>query len=560
MSDRVAYAKIENGVFCRVSDDIELANGSVAPVQCYYDVDDSEYKARYVDFAVQVNCDPNTSDTLPIVTVDLHDGILRPIEQQQPLLRIYKTADRKHLEADILEDICATGKSTCPYFTRYGPVCLNGEQWVYVCGDEVIGLPPGVNYRITSDVAAKHLVYDPTLDPQDAVERFDRLLRGKGSKNQAIISTAYWPLWLFTLVTAFRSVIEDESTTTYFALLLCGKHGTRKTSAARMLTLLFDVEPNLGAFPVEFNASSGFKAIAAAITGVPDQTILVDDATIAGADTKEARLREETAQQLVRLCVNTSEQAVLTSHTTATTRRFQGGLVMTGESLLSGASTNDRIINVMVENSLTTTSKEGRTLAATAFRLFIAWCLPRLPALLKDLHMHRAAQWSEDNLRLEQVAELLLWMVDIWYNFVAEVTKLSDAKKTKRIAEAGIIVSCLIDQQAELVDRIDQPQPEGNLLYYLRNCYKAHEFKVANDKDDWNPKESALIKKDIFLVKPEYLLSVITDKTPLQFPTEKAIGKELDRLKLLTTQEADKHTVKRHGERVYCIDLNQLIE
>lgn len=255
-----------------------------------------------------MNCDPNTSDTLPIVTVDLHDGILRPIEQQQPLLRIYKTADRKHLEADILEDICATGKSTCPYFTRYGPVCLNGEQWVYVCGDEVIGLPPGVNYRITSDVAAKHLVYDPTLDPQDAVERFDRLLRGKGSKNQAIISTAYWPLWLFTLVTAFRSVIEDESTTTYFALLLCGKHGTRKTSAARMLTLLFDVEPNLGAFPVEFNASSGFKAIAAAITGVPDQTILVDDATIAGADTKEARLREETAQQLVRLCVNTSEQ------------------------------------------------------------------------------------------------------------------------------------------------------------------------------------------------------------------------------------------------------------
>ena len=559
MSERAAYATIRNGVFCRLSDGAELANGCVAPIKCYYVADDPVREVRWVEFAVQLSCSLSAGDKLPVVTVDLREGILRQLERQQPLLRIYKTTDRKHLEADILEDVRSMNGVPCPYFARHGPIRLNGK-WVYVCGDEVIGLPPNAEYKIAPDVATKHLTYDPSLDPRDTVERFDRLLRGKGVENSDAIAAVYLILWLFMLITAFRSVIEDESMTTFLALLVVGKHDTRKTSAARMLTTLFDLKPDSGAFPNEFNADSGFKAIAAATKNVPDQIILVDDVTIVGIEEKETRQREETAQQLVRFCVNSSEQAVLTSRTTATTRKFSGGLVMTGESLLSGASTNDRIINVMVEDMLATTSEEGHTLAATTFRLFIEWCLPRLPALLEDLRCHCATLQEEDNLRLKRVAELMLWMLNAWYDFTAEVAGFSNTKKAKRIQETGTIIVELMNRQAELVNRIDQQQPEGNVLYYLRKCYKRHDFKIVMDKDDWHPKESVFIKKSNFLVSPEYLLRVITDKTPLQFSTEKALGKALDKLNLLAAQEADKHTIKRYGKRVYNIDLSKIMD
>lgn len=326
-----------------------------------------------------------------------------------------------------------------------------------------------------------------------------------------------------------------------------------------MLTLLSDTVQSKTALSGKLNAASGFRPIIALSENYDCRVMLVDDVTIAGVGVKEANKREEIAQQLVRFCTNTSYQAVQISKTNATTRRFAGGLLLTGETTISGASTNDRLIIVPVETDVTASGEERR-LAATVFQEFIQWLLPRLDEYIGILRQRMEKQPHTGNLRLKQAAEMYLWIAEAFWEYAAEGTGSSEAWRSRQFEKSKDIIAELFDAQAELVNRISQQQPEGDLLFYLRKLYSDHEFKIKREANHWHSKNSALIKKSDFLVSPEYLLQVITDKTPLEFSTEKALGKALDKLNLLTAQEADKHTVKRHGERVYSINLNKIMD
>lgn len=49
------------------------------------------------------------------------------------------------------------------YFRQHGFCKLSDGRYVFVCGDEVLGLPPEQMFAIAPQVARAHLAYDKNL-------------------------------------------------------------------------------------------------------------------------------------------------------------------------------------------------------------------------------------------------------------------------------------------------------------------------------------------------------------------------------------------------------------
>lgn len=555
----MSYMSIKNGVYCRDSDGLPLANGFLVPVQRYYDASAENRKPRFVDFKVQCEA-VSVGEELPVVTVDLAKReLLSQILKQEPRFRIFQPSHIPKMEADLLKDVSEMSTPNTPCFARHGPTYLKEYGWVYVAGDQVIGLPADIRYKITPEVAAIHLVSDE-MSSREAVEHLVRLLIGDSSEDREAITRVYLPLWLQTLFAAFRSEIEDGTTTTNFGLAVIGPHGTRKTSAVQMLSLLYALTNHEGHIADELNAASGGNALVTAITGIHDRIVSVDDATIAGADSKESGRREATVQTLVRFCCNTSTHVIQTSKTTTKSFRFGGGLVVTGEVPIKGASTNDRLIILPVKTALNSTSPEGRKIAANVFYHFVEWILPQLTDRISTLHQRLETTQPNGNLRLKQVLQALLWTLENFLDFVTDTTGIAPKTRAALYKNWGQLLTDLLDQQAELVGRIEKPLPEGNELLYLRRLYFEHQISIAPDWKKWDANSSAIIENDMLFIQPEYLLKLFSDNTPLQFTSVKALGKRLDELQLLVQQETGKNTIKKRKKRVYAINLSNVLK
>ena len=95
-------------------------------------------------------------------------------------------------------------------FRQHGLCRLPNGYWLYVAGDTVLGIPPGIDYVIAPEVKLAHLARDPELSPVAAtIELCKRL---EASRN------ILFPVWGFTIVGSLRSVLSGADMTTFPSL------------------------------------------------------------------------------------------------------------------------------------------------------------------------------------------------------------------------------------------------------------------------------------------------------------------------------------------------------
>lgn len=546
------YATIADGVFCRVSDGEELTNFSITSSRLYYDAEDAKRSPRYAVFSIHCNTLVSKNEE---VLIDFDTGgILTQMKRAMPILQIYGTADRAKLETHIQNEVLKHSVTTqCyPYFKRRGLYNIE-KSWLYVAGGEVLGLPSDSD-SYTKNADAK-FAHNATLSPAEAVEQFVPLLLGDGSSNTDVLANTYVPIWAYRIIACFRTAIESSAETTFPVLMVYGEPDTHKTSAVRMLALPYDRAGTRGQVFGEYNANAGGKHLIAAIDGTRDEIVCVDDVTVNGVPAKERLAREQTGSDVLHFAANTSQHPEYSSGKEEITERyFAGGLILTGEYPLRGTSSIERMIFVEVKEPLTTTSVEGRRLSAAVLRYFIIWMLPKLTRYASDLHVRLANMRAGQHGRLRTTTEFLLWALEAFWDFAAETCGLTDETKEQIVRESGQIIVDLMDGQADLVERLEQPQPKGDLFYYLRELYEKREIRIVYDKKSWVPCNEALIEKETVYISGKYLQSLLQAK-PLSPYTDKQLGKRLHEMGVLAQEDNQKHTIKKHGWRVYAIKL-----
>ena len=109
------------------------------------------------------------------ISVDLDtrvQNLIGQISARIPTCRILQNAWRAAIEAYILDLAAKQSGANAPpnalIFRKHGLHRLAGGQWVYICGDMVLGTPQGVTCEIAADVARAHLAWDPEMGPAAA--------------------------------------------------------------------------------------------------------------------------------------------------------------------------------------------------------------------------------------------------------------------------------------------------------------------------------------------------------------------------------------------------------
>lgn len=162
-------------------------------------------------------------------------NLIGQISAQIPTCRILQNAWRAAIEAYIL-DLAAkqTGADAPPntlIFRKHGLHWLVGGQWVYVCGDMVLGMPQGGICEIAAaDVAQAHLAWDPEMPAVNAAGRLCLRL----AQNDSILL----PVWGFTILGSLRSCVSQINLTTFPSLDIIGEQNLGKTTVAQRFALL----------------------------------------------------------------------------------------------------------------------------------------------------------------------------------------------------------------------------------------------------------------------------------------------------------------------------------
>lgn len=435
-------------------------------------------------------------------------------------------------------------------FRQHGLCRLPNGCWLYVAGDTVLGIPPGIDYVIVPEVKLAHLARDPELSPVTAtIELCKRL---EASRN------ILFPVWGFTIVGSLRSVLSGADMTTFPSLGIIGGQNLGKTTVAQRYMLLYEDSQKPGSFWGQFDANSTFASIVLQVSDFRDQIVLVDDLAKSGSST-EQRKRQDLLASILRFAANGTGRAKINEKKQIEQQICKAGVAFTGEFMLQNPSDITRSILVPIDQQMKGGQPDERTVAATVFYALIQWLLPQLDQKLEKLHQFLANVQVDSNPRLMKNGLLILWALGLFFQFAEEQGVITNKYHQKVIDRAKQALNRILDQQALQCERLTNENPKGNLSWYILYGHSHNLFPVATDQKSVNIKNCGLINNDTLYIRSSILLQYFQEHTPYHLSSDKEMNKQLKREGILgdTREHRSAHS-KINGVRCLKLDIKLL--
>lgn len=436
------------------------------------------------------------------------------------------------------------------YFQQHGLCRLPSGRWLYVAGDTVLGLPPGVDYIIAPEVKQSHLARDPHLATDEAVQTLCKLLE----KNQDIL----FPVWGFVIAGSLRSALSGADMTTFPLLGIIGGQNFGKTTVAQRYLLLYDDNLNPERCWGQFDANSTSAAIITQVSNLRDQIILVDDLAKSGSSA-EQRKRQDLLASTLRFAANDTGRAKMNEKKQTEQQICKVGIAFTGEFMLQNPSDITRSVLVPIDCQMKDGRPEERTVAATVFYAFIQWLLPQLDQRLEELHQLLANVQADNNPRMRKNLLLILWALELFFQFAEEAGATNHLYHQKVLAAVKQVLNRILDQQAHLCKRLTSDPPKGNLSWYILHGYDNKLFPVVTDQKGIQIKDCCLLKKGALYLCPSMLLQYFREHTPYHLSSDKEMNKQLKQEGVLgNTREHRSAHSKINGVRCLKLDIKLL--
>ena len=431
-------------------------------------------------------------------------------------------------------------------FRQHGLCRLPNGYWLYVAGDTVLGIPPGIDYVIAPEVKLAHLARDPELSPVAAtIELCKRL---KASPN------ILFPVWGFTIVGSLRSALPGADMTTFPSLGIIGGQNLGKTTVAQRYMLLYEDSQKPGSFWGQFDANSTFASIVLQVSDFRDQIVLVDDLAKSGSST-EQRKRQDLFASILRFAANDTGRARINEQKQIEQQICRCGIAFTGEFMLQNPSDITRSVLAPIDRQMKDGRPEERTVAATVFYALIQWLLPQLNQKVEELHQLLANVQVDNNPRLEKNGVLILWALDLFFQFAEEQGAIANQYRQQAHAAARQILGRILKQQANQCERLTNENPKGNLCWYILNGYSNRLLPAVTDQKKVNIDDCCLLKKGALYVRPSTLLTYFQVHTPYRLSSKNEMNRELKREGVLEDNSEHRSAYARiNGKR--CLKLS----
>lgn len=431
-------------------------------------------------------------------------------------------------------------------FRQHGLCRLPNGSWFYVAGDTVLGMPPGVDYSIAPWVEQAHLARDPELSPVTAtIELCKRL---------GAFPDILFPVWGFTIAGSLRSALSGADMTTFPSLGIIGGQNFGKTTVAQRYMLLYDDSWNPGRYWGQFDANSTFAAIVSQVGDFRDQIVLVDDLAKSGSPA-EQRKRQDLLASILRFAANDTGRARINEQKQIEQQICKAGVAFTGEFMLQNPSDITRSVLAPINCQMKDGQPEERTVAATVFYALIQWLLPRLDQKVEELHQLLANVQADSNPRLVKNCLLILWALDLFFQFAEEQGAINGQYHQQAHAAAQQILNRILKQQALQCERLTNENPKGNLCWYILDGYSNRLLPAVTDQKKVNIDDCCLLKKGALYVRPSTLLTYFQVHTPYRLSSKNEMNKELKREGVLEDNSEHRSAYARiNGKR--CLKLS----
>ena len=183
--------------------------------------------------------------------------------------------------------------------------------------------------------------------------------------------------------------------------------------------LLYDDKQRPGRCWAQLDAHSTAAATIERVSCFRDQVVLVDDLA-KSASAAERRARLELISEVLRFASNDTDRVKMSPQKQPEERFCRAGLAFTGEFHLDNPSDVTRLVVIPLQKPLRNGTEEERTLAATSFRCFIRWLLPRLDRELDVLQGMLRNTDGQKSIRMATNYALLQWSIQLFYRFAVD--------------------------------------------------------------------------------------------------------------------------------------------
>lgn len=451
--------------------------------------------------------------------IDVNAGSLTgQILREIPTCKVLQTSRSAAIDAYIIElGEKGAGSSRPLYLHQHGLCRLRTGTWIYIAGDEVLGMPDGTEYEISRSMLQTHLAWSPACSATNAttslcqrLERFDNLLM---------------PIWAFTIFSSLRSSIAALNLTTLPTLAILGGQNLGKTTVAQRYMLLYSDNSRPGRCVAQVDAHSTAAATIDQVVKFRDQVVLIDDMAKSEA-TSEAQARRGLIAELLRFASNDVDRVKMSPSKQAETRFCRAGVAFTGEFWLRNPSDLSRMIVVEIREQMYGGDPAERTIAATVFRYLMLWLLPRLDEELEQLRHTLDGVTEGDNIRLRKNRMVLLWALRVFYDFACHIGAVNRRYANQAISRACEVLDSLLNRQIGEIDQSKRDTPSGNLSWYILRGYRNNAFHVVTRKEICNELD-CIVEYGALCIRMNTLLKYFHRDTPYRELTKTDLGRRL---------------------------------
>ena len=517
-----------------------LANFSIRAVRlCYDHKDQSQISALQVTL-----CHLNQEFNL---LIDVHAGSLTgQILRTIPTCKILQASRSAAIDAYIIALGENEARASRPlYLHQHGLCRLGNGRWIYVAGDEVLGMPDGMEYELSKSMLQVHLAWDPTYSVISAVTALCQRLEK--------LDSLLMPIWAFTIFSSLRSSIAALNLTTLPTLAILGGQNLGKTTVAQRYMLLYSDNSRPGRCVAQVDAHSTAAATIDQVVKFRDQVVLIDDMAKSAAASEE-QARRNLIAELLRFASNDVDRVKMNPSKQAEALFCQAGVAFTGEFWLHNPSDLSRMIAVEIREQMHGGDPTERTVAATAFRYLILWLLPRLDEELDQLRQALNGIAEGDNIRLRKNRMVLLWALKVFYDFACHVGAVNSRYADQAISRANHVLNGLLDRQIREIELSRQNIPVGNLSWYILSSYGKGLFHIV-ERNDLRSKADCLVERDALCICSDTLLRFFGENTPYRSLTKREMNRRLAEEGALSRRKEDRSAGKRIKGRRY-LELN----
>lgn len=478
--------------------------------------------------------------------VDLRDPhLLHQLQRQIPTCKVLKANATAVIEAYMLEFVELRRYTPLPlYFRQHGFCRLPDGCHVFVAGDEVLGLSGERIWAISPDVARAHLAYDAGLSCVEAVQKFWAVLDRDGD--------VVLPVWGFTLISAMRSQLTGLSGSTYPSFVAEGNQGAGKTTVCQRFCLLYGDKQNDMRYWAQRDMRSSPASTIETVDAYRDQVVLMDDVA-KSISPGEVQARKALMAEVLRFASNETNRTKMTPDRQTADYFCTAGVAFTSEYALDNPSDIGRTVAVNITRAMQGGAEIERTYAASAFRYFILWLLPRLDTAISDLR-ERMASVSGNYQRLAKNYTMLFWALGLFFRFAADSMAVSPIKETEMLTRAKRICNTLLNQQVKTIEKLSGPQSIS--WYILSGIHNGAIQSVSEKKLKKGrnlPRYYYIWKEEgnMYCIQTDVLYRYLTRETPLSFTSTIAMNKHLVQEGVVQPSEDGKVASVRIGGHRY---------